>query len=53
MMDILSGIRIGEGAKKADKTSMRLTGRFVKNMIKYAAKGRVIKPTQPPRAGSD
>ncbi len=53
MMNALSGIRIGKGAKKADNTSTRLTGRFVKNIIKYVANGRVIKPTQPPRAGND
>ena len=52
-MNALSRTRIGKGAKKAANTSIRLTGRFMKNTTKYAANGSVIKPTQPPRAGSD
>jgi len=53
IMNALSGISREKGEKKADNTSTRLTGRFVKNIIKYVANGNVIKPTQPPRAGSD
>lgn len=52
-MNILSRMKRGEGAKKEDNTSTRLSGRFAKNKNRYVAKGRVIKPTQPPTAGSD
>ncbi len=52
-MHALSGIRAVKGAKKADNKSTRLTGSSMKKIIKYVANGRVIKPTQPPRVGSD